>query len=288
MTPAEAKLADAIEARAWSDCFAAAPADLGCAVMTVPGTQATLLRTGAVPIPMMNRIIGLPDDAALTAETLDWVRQTYRHAAVDGNWLHAWDLPGASPLNNSLESSGLRAAPGARWVKFLFDLQGSPPVAPRDSTLRARLARDDEAALAGAIICGVFGLPPVMQPWMGALVGRPNWQMYFACDAADRPVAAGAVFIDGTRAWLGMGTTLPEARRRGAQQLLIAARLAAAKAAGCVVAAIETGVALDGEVHHSLNNIRRAGFRETGVRANYLCAASSAPKAANNISMPAP
>jgi GNAT superfamily N-acetyltransferase len=283
MNAVEQHLVDAIEACGWGDCLKAAPADMGCAVLQVPGTEATLLRTTVLPIPMMNRIIGLPGDAAPSQQTLAWVAQAYRDVGIDHCWLHAW---ADSPLGGELEALGLHAEAGARWHKFLFDLAAAPPSAPRASVLHVRPARADESATAGAIICGVFGLPPALEPWFGAIVGRPNWQMMFACDANDRPVAAGAVYIDGGRAWLGMGTTLPEARRQGAQQLLIAARLAAAKAAGCTVAAIETGVALEGAVNHSLNNIRRAGFREVGVRVNYLLAARSEFKAANKMSMP--
>jgi len=284
MTAVEQHIVDSIEARAWSDCLKAAPADMGCTALQVPGTAATLLRTTVFPIPMMNRIIGLPGDTAPSSETLAWVAQAYRDVEIDHCWLHAW---ADSPLKGDLEALGLSAEAGARWHKFLFDLEAAQSSAPQASVLHVRPARLDESATAGAIICGVFGLPPALEPWFGAIVGRPNWQMFFACDGNDRPVAAGAVYIDGAHAWLGMGTTRPEARQQGAQQLLIAARLAAAKAAGCTVAAIETGVALEGAVNHSLNNIRRAGFREVGVRVNYLFAATSEFKAANKISMPA-
>lgn len=270
MVPADLKIADAVEAAAWSDCLAAAPVALECSVLKVPGAEATLLRTAAVAVPMMNRIIGWPADTAPTDEALAWVRQAYLDADIDGCWIHAWDLPGGSPLSDGLAARGARADAGARWLKFLFDLEKSPPGARTDATLSVRPARADEAQLAGEIICRVFGLPPIMEPWLGSLVNRRNWRMFFACDADGNPVATGAMFIDGDRAWLGMGTTLPEARQRGAQQMLLAARLAAAKAAGCVVAAIETGVALDGAVNHSLNNIRRAGFDEVGLRINYL------------------
>jgi GNAT superfamily N-acetyltransferase len=95
--------------------------------------------------------------------------------------------------------------------------------------------------------------------------------VFFACDENDVPLAAGTLLIEGSRAWLGMGATLPEARRRGAQLALLNARLSAASTSGCVTASIETAEPAPGEVLPALNNIRRAGFREIGTRINYLC-----------------
>ena len=47
----------------------------------------------------------------------------------------------------------------------------------------------------------------------------------------------------------------------------MAVRLAAARAAGCVIAAVEA----DALVQHSINNIQRTGFLPVGTRSNYLC-----------------
>jgi GNAT superfamily N-acetyltransferase len=249
-------IAESIETGARRDFFAAAPPQLGCAALDVPGTTATLLRVQAMPSPMMNRVVGLPDGAHTGAATLDWIRQAYGEAGVEQFWLTDWEP--------------VQPAPQPAWVLLLRDLSDAVPAASPDATLRVRLARDDERELGADILCRSFGMPAIVIPWMAALVGRPGWRIYFACDADDAPVATGALYIDGERAWLGMTATLPQARRQGAQHLLLAARLADAKAAGCVVAGIETEAPGEGEVKPALNNILRAGFRQVGLRQNHL------------------
>lgn len=263
-TIADNVLADHIEALAWTDFFAAAPPDMGCEGIGLPGTSATLLRARAFPIPMLNRVIGLQYDD-LHIGLFPAIMQYYRDADVDGFWVHAW-LPnedGAPP-----QVIDVAAQAESRWCKFLFDLDGGMPLPRVDSGLPVRLARRDEADLVGAVICRSHGIPPVMVPWFSALVGRPGWHCFVVDDAESLPVAAGALFVAGDRAWLGMGGTLPEARCRGAQYVLLAARLAAAQALGCTVAAVETGVPDGAEPSPSLNNIRRVGFRAVGLRRN--------------------
>jgi GNAT superfamily N-acetyltransferase len=268
--PSEIGLGDLIEARAWSDCFAAAPPALGCTVSQIPGTEGTLLRTSAVPAPFLNRVIGLSSATALTENTLAWIKQEYQNGMINDFWISVWDGLDDNVLQSDLELFGWTADTQTVFAKFLFDLQRPLPVVTQAPvTLRIRLAQAAERTTAGEIICRSFGLPPMMVPWMAAMVERSGWQMYFACDQQGLPIATGALFIHGTQAWLGMGATLPEARAQGAQQLLLATRLAAAKAAGCVVAAIDTEASINGEIKHSLNNIRKAGFRQIGQRLNY-------------------
>jgi GNAT superfamily N-acetyltransferase len=267
---AEFALADFIEANAWSDCLAAAPPSLGCEVSRIPGTDGVVLRTSGVPAPLLNRVIGLSPAIALSNTTLDWIKQEFHRGGIADFWISVWDGLETNPLKSELDRAGWQADCHTILCKFLFDLQAVAPTPAQASVLSVRLASVSEHATAGDIICRSFGLPDTMAPWMAAMVARPNWQMYFACDQQGTPVAAGAVFINGPHAWLGMGATLPEFRQQGAQQLLLAARLAAARAAGCVVAGIETEASIDGEVRHSLNNIRRAGFRLIAQRLNYL------------------
>lgn len=268
-------LSDLIELRARRDLFAAAPVDFACAVLDVPGTAtgAALMRVPAMPTPAMNRVVGLPGDRPLTDQMLAWIRRAFRDGGIGDFWLHAWALPADATLQASYEARGWRPDAQEAWVKLLCDLEGPLPELPKNPALWVREAGVDEGKLSGDIVCRSFGMSAAMAPWMGAVVGRPGWRVYFAGDAGGVPVASAALFIDGRRAWLGIGATLPEARRKGSQQLLLAVRMAAAKAAGCTVAGIETEAPGEGEIRHSLNNIRRAGFREIGRRLNYRCQA---------------
>jgi GNAT superfamily N-acetyltransferase len=247
------QLADSIEAHAWRDCFAAAPAALGCTVQQVPDTDAQLLICRTLPAPMFNRVIGVSHDASLP-----WIKQTYRSAGVDAFWLHGWVAAGAEP-----------PADHPAWLKFLYELDQPSPAMRQDSPLSVRLARPDEVALAGDVMHRGFGLPEAITRWLGSMAGRDGWRIYFACAAHGSPVAVGAMFIENGTAWLGMGCTVPEARAQGAQTLLLAARLAEARRAGCTVAAVEAGMPRNGENNPSMNNILRAGFQLQGVRVNY-------------------
>jgi GNAT superfamily N-acetyltransferase len=271
---ADLALSDLIELRARHALFAVAPAGSGCAIMEVPGTGATLMRVPAMPTPAMNRVVGLPGGAALTEQTLDWIKQAFADGGIADFWLHAWALPADAALQASYDARSWQPDKQAAWVKLLCDLDGPLPAPSQHHTLRVRQASAGEAHLSGDIVCRSFGMAPTLAPWMGAVVGRPDWQVYFVCDAGDAPVASAALYIDGPRAWLGIGATLPEARQQGCQQMLLTARLAAARAAGCRVAGIETEAPPEGERSHSLNNIRRAGFRELGRRLNYRCEVS--------------
>ncbi len=273
---ADLALSDLIELRARQALFAAAPPDCRCVILDVPGTGATLMRVPAMPIPAMNRVVGLPGNAALSEATLDWIKQAFADGGIDAFWLHAWELPVDNALRASYQARGWQPDTQAAWVKLLLDLDAArpappPPRHPTLPTLHVRQARADEAQLSGDIVCRSFGMAPTLAPWMGAMVDRQDWQVYFVCDADDAPIASAALWIDGPRAWLGMGATLPQARRQGCQQMLLAARLVAARAAGCRVAGIETGAPAEGEPSPSLNNILRAGFRVAGRRLNYRC-----------------
>jgi GNAT superfamily N-acetyltransferase len=247
--------ADEIEAHAWRDCFAAAPATLGCAAQQVPGTDAQLLICRSLPALMFNRVIGINHDASLAPATMDWIRRSYRDAGVDSFWMHAW-------------AAGEPPAGQPAWIKFLYDFEQPLQATRQDSLLHVRLAQPGEAALVAGIMHRGFGLPEPITQWLGSMAGRAGWQIYFACTPDGLPVAAGALFIENGAAWLGMGCTVPDARAQGAQTLLLSARLAEARRAGCTVAAVEAGMPRDGENNPSLNNILRAGFLPVGPRVN--------------------
>ncbi len=95
--------------------------------------------------------------------------------------------------------------------------------------------------------------------WDGYRVsaGKPGMHHFIALDGA-RPVAVAALAVHEGLGYLGWMSTAESARRRGAQQALIAARVAKAHALGCDVIVSETLTMLT----TSLANLERAGFRE--------------------------
>jgi hypothetical protein len=87
--------------------------------------------------------------------------------------------------------------------------------------------------------------------------GKDGFFHYMAFDG-ERPVAIAALAVFDGLAYLLSASTREADRRRGAQQALIAARLARAEKLGCAVAVSETLNILE----QSLRNLQRAGFRE--------------------------
>ena len=79
--------------------------------------------------------------------------------------------------------------------------------------------------------------------------------------AGAAPVAAGAVYVSGEYAWLGLGATLQSHRRHGAQSGLIAYRLGEAAARGARMAVTETGERLPDKPSNSYRNILLGGIR---------------------------
>ncbi len=109
-----------------------------------------------------------------------------------------------------------------------------------------------------------FGLPDAADAVLARLPGRAGWTCVVAYDG-DAAVAAGAMFLVGDEAYVGFGGTLPEARGRGAQNAILAERVALAAALGARRCVTVTGVGGG----PSYRNILRAGFAEAGERPNW-------------------
>src|SRR5262249_26210930 len=125
----------------------------------------------------------------------------------------------------------------------------------------------------GRIVVEAFGLPESTVPWMAALPEHSRWLCLLAFRDGTA-IAAGALYLHGDHAWLGIGATLPAYRGLGAQTPLLAHRLAEASARGAKVAATQTGERVPGEPGHSYRNILRAGFEEVSLRQNYTSPSS--------------
>jgi hypothetical protein len=71
-------------------------------------------------------------------------------------------------------------------------------------------------------------------------------------------------------AWLGFGSTLEDARGRGAQSAMFAERLRDAAVLGCRFAFTETGEETSDAPNASYRNMLRAGFRLAYHRPNWV------------------
>jgi hypothetical protein len=89
------RLADAIEAAAYGDLYAAAPSSLECHTEILRG--ATPLLAPRIPDTFFNRVIDLGVERPATVADLDAVLGVYRGAGISAFWLHL--SPGARPLS---------------------------------------------------------------------------------------------------------------------------------------------------------------------------------------------
>jgi GNAT superfamily N-acetyltransferase len=114
-----------------------------------------------------------------------------------------------------------------------------------------------------------FGMSEPVRPWLAATVGRASWQHYLAFDG-EIPVAGAALFVRQGLGWLGIASTLPTHRGRGAQSALIARRVHDAIELGCSFMAVETAEDHPERPNPSFRNVVRFGFEVAYQRPNFL------------------
>jgi hypothetical protein len=215
------------------------------------------------PATMFRRALGLGVGRSATEAELD---QTLACMDRLGERYVLAVAPQSQPPSLAAWLEGRGFTRGYAWQKFFRPCEGSSRTA---TELEVRVVGREHGVDFGRVVAEGFGLPSGVASWVAAVPGRPHWACVMAF-AGDLPVAAGAVYVDGDHAWLGFGATLAAHRRRGAQQAILARRLAEAAARGARVAVTETGEQVPGKPSNSYRNIRRAGFEEAYLRQNYL------------------
>ncbi|HET7808974.1 MAG TPA: GNAT family N-acetyltransferase, partial [Steroidobacteraceae bacterium] len=250
-------------ARASADLYAAAPAEMRARVLRTG--EVTVFCLPALPVSYFNRVVGLGNEQAATEADLDRVMEIYSSSGVGEYWIQLSPSARPAELPRMLAARGFASPPRRSWSKFLRATDSAPPV---NCEYTIRPARPADASAVAQVVATAYGMPPAIAPWFAGLVGRPNWQVWVA-EQAGAIVATGSLHIDGRHGWLGVGATRASHRGRGAQSSLLAARIAAARQAGCEIVATETGDPVADEKNQSLENIRRAGFEWVCSRVNY-------------------
>jgi GNAT superfamily N-acetyltransferase len=221
------------------DTFAAAPSRFNFTATTVAG--ATCLRAAGVPARELNRVNGpISDVSAVLAHY-----EGGMHIVVGDH--------------EGLAEHGY--TPGFAWMKFARD---ADPDASAETDLKIEQVGHQGAIDFAVPVRTAFHMPDFFDAWLRELPGRPGWTCLAAYDG-DQAVGAGAMYVDGDHAWCGLGATLPEARGRGAQSAILAARVALAARAGAKTVSTETGA----DRGPSYRNILRAGFEEAYERPNW-------------------
>ena len=264
----DGRLLELVEAEAFADLFRAAPVELaeehGIASVDL-GAGAVCTVAAGMPSLMLNRVIGLGVGRPASSGMLDLVEEAFGET----RYLVAV-APDARPPELVTWLRGRGFEPGYAWMKF----RRGPEPAESVATDLVVSREDDGVGFARAVAEG-YGMPAWIEGWLSRLAGRAGWHCFVA-RAGREPAAGGAVFIQPPAAWLGIAGTSPRFRRRGGQAAVMAARVAAAVAAGCTLLVTETGERVDDRASTSYGNILRAGFREAYVRPNYASAPADA------------
>jgi GNAT superfamily N-acetyltransferase len=209
-------------------------------------------------------VAGLGVETPATEEMLDEVIGRFEKGRVPRYFIDI--SPAARPilLADWIAARGLPLY--NNWVKLTR--AAGPMAIPHTSARVAEIGRE-HANDFGRIVQIVFGLPERMVEWASALVGRPGRRHFMAFER-DKPVGAAAIYVEGAWAQFGYAAVLPEARGRGIQAALIAARVRAAHESGCSRVSMETAEETLEKPGYSLRNARKMGFTVAYLRPNYL------------------
>jgi ribosomal protein S18 acetylase RimI-like enzyme len=267
-------LAERIEADAVSSLAGAATPAIAASCGLLLRVKRGLVGTFAASADVLelNRVLGFCSIALPNASDIrEWLVVAER-AGVPRLLVQVPPIPEADDIAAMLEAEGARAY--SRWVRLARRTADPLPDSP-DSTatpyaIEPIAAADHARALGFArVIRTSFGMPPVVEPWLAAAVGRPGWRHYVAL-AGDDVIATGALYVVCDRAWMGLASTREDARGHGAQSALVARRVAEARAAGAEWIFAETAEETTEYHATSYHNLRRLGFEELYRRTNYL------------------
>jgi hypothetical protein len=255
---------EAIETRAWATMYERVPNRIRAAAGVRLAQVGTALAGVAASFDALafNRVLGREGNGIDDA-TLQQLAELYREAGVRRMFLPR--PPGLDvATDEALRARGFRRH--NRWVKLWRPASPAPAVG---SSLIARPLPRREMPLAAAVLAAGFGQPAELGALLAAPIGCPGWS-HFAVDRGGRPAAVAGLFIHGDACWFGPAATLPEHRGLGAQKVLIAARIAAARAAGCRLLVSEAAEPLPERPAISFGNLRRLGFVEAYRRPNHV------------------
>ena len=225
------------------------------------GTGAELKRFGAATaavdasrpeLDFANRVYGLwPEDAERVGE----IAAFYRARGV-GGWLEL----APSARFESLAASLAKA--GAAQIGFHAVLFG-PATTAVQGDVRVERAQDPE--LFADVLLRGHGVPEGARVRDRSSVGRwaeiEGWYLFLGrVDGA--PAGAGLLALDDDLGYLANASTLPDYRNRGVQTALIAARIEAARDAGCELVASQAEFGSP-----SMRNLERAGLRVAYTKA---------------------
>ncbi len=258
--------AERVERADWRDAYSSVGPDLAneFGMRFEKIGEADLLVMTAVDMLMFNRVSGLGVESPATEALLDEAIERFRGAGVPRFFIDV--SPAARPILLTDWIAGRGYPIHNNWVKLTREVG---PVPTALTTTRVVEIGRERAHDYGRIVQVVFGLPDRMSDWASAHVGRPGRRHFMAFER-EKPVATAGLYVQGEWGELGYAAVLPEARGRGIQAALIAARVRAARESGCRWLSMETAEETLEKPSYSLRNARKMGFEVAYLRPNYL------------------
>ncbi|WP_194911180.1 GNAT family N-acetyltransferase [Catenulispora rubra] len=263
----ETAYAETVEAEMYYVCESGAPAptkkQLGITTARIGGGVALSMKEDTTGF--WSKALGFGATEPVTADLLREVLAFFRDAGTPSATLQI--APSALPVDWPAIAADLGLAEGGEWWKLAAPLDRVE--APGTTRLRVAPVRPEDAEVWGRVVVRGFGMPEdALGPMVAAYVENPGFIPFAVWDGED--IVAGAnLFVHGPVASLNSGSTLPSHRGLGAQPALIAARIEAAREAGCEWVVAETGRPQPGTANASLANLERAGLHRLYARRNW-------------------
>lgn len=275
LSPKElAQLVESTEGEAYAEMFHAAASALSVRAERIG--SAIVLIAPEIPIILFNRVIGLGVQGPASEAMLDQIRSLYCSAGVTRYAVQLNPVARPAILPTWLSARGFQRRDS--WAKVYRP--ALPPI-EISTDLHIRVIGREDADVFAQVACSAFGMPPVLAPMLTATIGQPGWRHYLAFDGDPESgagnalaVATAALRVQDGVGWLGIGSTLPTHRRRGAQGALMARRIQDGATLGCRWLVTETGEDTEEQPNSSYHNMMRSGFALAFLRANYLCEGS--------------
>jgi GNAT superfamily N-acetyltransferase len=258
--------AEAIERADWREAYRSATPEVAAAfgMRCDPIGGGDVLQMTNLDMPMFNRVLGIGVEEPATEEQLDRAIERFHSAKVPRFFIEVSPTARPISIHDWIGERGLSLF--NNWVKLTRDVN---PVPQGFTTARIVEVTPDRAADFAHVVQIVFGLPEGLTAWASGLVGRPNRRQFLALEH-EKPVGVAALYFEGPWAEFGYAAVLPEARGKGIQAALIAARLRAARDLGCRWISMETAEETLEKPSYSLRNARKMGFEVAYLRPNYL------------------
>ncbi|MEU3983462.1 GNAT family N-acetyltransferase [Streptomyces sp. NPDC026672] len=224
------------------------------------------------PTRFWSKALGLGVTEPVTAELIGEVCDFYRTAGDPQAVLQI--APDLLPEEWSEMSEAEGITPGSSWVKLVARTdeaiaRADAAAGPVDG-VRVAPVEAGHASAWGSVMMRAFGMPVEHYADMAAATAARHGWHPFAVWWQEEIVGTGTMYVRGETAQMFAGAVLPQARRRGAQTALLAARARLARELGCRFLVAETGAEAPGTHNSSLHNMLRLGFEIAYERRNWI------------------